>query len=703
MRSIRRDGAYLVLPYYDLPGRLTGFLLVQHDAKLARHTSFIAVSGYVARRTPAGYFMLESLLAPTQELKNRQFILDDPFWVLREQCRQLRYRGKPVPIAAWYSGDEAASYGQTLSAIGPDVRIFQGAAPTPELISQAANTKGYVCVGSPDTEYARNGAYTLRCLGNLYHHTTTWSKALRQTLQELGELHRYAFAAKLTVSHDKLQAFFTKYADDFSEHFSTRVLRAIDVAPGAPTRAHNRWILVEEETGWWDHRGRQVCNARIIIQRVIQTDTGEKFYIGKILMGDWELEFADKASKIEHLGLLTYAAGVLAGHGRLLIYDRAWNRRSHFLTMQLHPPEIVCVSAKRGWDETAGVFRFGSYSLTNSGDIQPNPWPGLLHSTQNLPEPTEQAPITIRNWLNIGQAAAFHWNIFADIAAKLLAPALHTDPRATVLAAPEFEVAAQLAVVLGCAHEQTAELKRNPRTPLSRLDAQPDAWPLLWSNRFDDHFAGACLPRIQNRAVLVRAADGSLPGALSYGCQAFVPPELPGTKDLGAFQYVLPAYIQHALQNRMALTLRHADLHDAVLHDLHAWLEIQYGQTFNLAAARTQFRAPDAAHTELMRAIMRGLQTEELSLLPRPRRRDQPGDYLLRRKTTWWLNQRAVDNYLKTDKNVDLNWTAIINLMTQADVFQGEEEIHTMPGILVDAEWCDQFYRPADSNTRELG
>jgi hypothetical protein len=166
---------------------------------------------------------------------------------------------------------------------------------------------------------------------------------------------------------------------------------------------------------------------------------------------------------------------------------------------------------------------------------------------------------------------------------------------------------------------------------------------------------------------------------------------------------VLPAYIQHALQNRMSFALRHDDLHAAVLHDLHAWLEPQYGQTFNLAAALAQFRRPSEAHAALMQAIVLGVRTGELNLLPRPRRRDQPADYLLRRKTTWWLNQRAIDVYLKTDKNVDLNWTTIIDLIAQAGVFQGEEEIHNLPGIVVDAEWCDQFYRPEDLTTRELG
>jgi hypothetical protein len=700
---VRRDGAYLVLPYYDLPGRLTGFLLVQHDVKLARHVNFAAISGYQAQRTPAGYFLLDSLLRPAPDLKNRQFILDDPFWVLREQCRQLRYRNKLLPLAAWYNGSEAVSYGQTWVSFGPADRIFQGAIATPELISQAAIAKGYVAVSPLDTEYRKNISYTMHCLGALCSRISTWAQTLRKTLAGFSEINQYAFASKLTVPHDKLQAFFEKYATEFSEHFRTRILRAIDVAPGAPTRAHNRWILLEEPTGWWNQRGQQICNARVIIQRVIQLDGGEKLYAGKIIMGDWELEFSDTATRIERLGLLAYAAAKVAPHQKLILYERTWNKRSHFLAMQLHPPEILCASTKRGWDAEAGVFRLGSYALTSSGEIAPNHWPELAKPGRELPEPTERAPITIQRWLDISPAAAFAWNIFADIVVKLLAPALNKDARATVLTAAEFEFAAQLADILHCRHEQTTELQRRSRTALQKLAAQPDDWPLLWSNRFDDHLIGSCLPRINSQPVLVRTAADSLPGALSYGCQSFVPPALPPIKDLLCFAYVLPAYIQHALKNRMALTLRHADMHVAVLHDLYAWLETQYGQTFNLAAALAQVRAPENAHSELMRALVAGIESGELNLLPRPRRRDQPNDYLLRRKTTWWLNQRAVDAYLKTDKNVDLNWTAIINLMSQEGVFHGEEEIHNLSGIVIAAAWCDQFYRPTDFTTQELG
>jgi hypothetical protein len=326
-----------------------------------------------------------------------------------------------------------------------------------------------------------------------------------------------------------------------------------------------------------------------------------------------------------------------------------------------------------------------------------------LRSSQTRSEPTERAPITIQNWLNISPAAAFGWSVFADIATKLIAPALNKDSRATIMGAKEFELAEKIAAVLDCAHEQTGEVRRRTRTAFLRLAAQADNWPLLWSNQFDDQLVGLCLPKIYPYPVLVRTAPGAVPGALSYGCQALVPNELPTATDFSCFRYVLPAYLQHMLQNRMQLTLKHADLQRAVLHDLHAWLEVQYGQTFNLAAALAQLRPPETAHHELMRALSHGLRRGAIALLPRARKRDQAGNYFLRRKTTWWLNQRAADGYLKTDKNVDLNWAAIIDLIAQERVFQGEEEIHNMPGILIDAAWCDQFYSETPTSAQELG
>jgi hypothetical protein len=50
------------------------------------------------------------------------------------------------------------------------------------------------------------------------------------------------------------------------------------------------------------------------------------------------------------------------------------------------------------------------------------------------------------------------------------------------------------------------------------------------------------------------------------------------------------------------------------------------------------------------------------------------------------------------------NWLALVDLLTSAGVFVGEELIQDMPGILVDEKWCRQFWADdINSAARDIG
>ena len=67
---MRENGPSLVLPYYDLPGRLTGFLLVQYNDEFMSRRAVIALTGFDKRRAEAGYFLLHAaMLAPSPALR----------------------------------------------------------------------------------------------------------------------------------------------------------------------------------------------------------------------------------------------------------------------------------------------------------------------------------------------------------------------------------------------------------------------------------------------------------------------------------------------------------------------------------------------------------------------------------------------------------------------------------------------------------
>jgi hypothetical protein len=702
--KLRPNGPSIIFPFYDLPGRMSGILAVQYGENFESSSHFIPITAHHGRRSEAGYFLLRATMLPPMEIfKSTQFILDDPFWVLNAQCRQLR-QGQPLlPLMSSYTGRESTSYGNNWQSFTPATRLFQSNVITPELVSRAAAAKGYVSILPAARTYDYKLANpTMTRLADMRRGAITWQEGLHKALSGMNEITAQSFARKLTIPHEKMNAFFRRFEPNFSPGFADRVLSALKSPPGAPTRVHKKWTIIERDTGWWNHLGQQICSVKPIISKIIYTDTGEKIYTGIIYLNDEQFEFSDSASKIERMGLLGYSAAVLAPRGKLVIFDRLWNKRSHILALQLHPPEIVNVSEKLGWDETATVFHFGRYDITNAGAVTPTAVLPQKKQLVNFPEPTPVAPPAVHQFLAPSYQNAFVWNVFSAVAANLIAPIVRQEFTAVGLAGNNFSVAVRIGAVLNCAQVQSSAMHKS-HVSRQMSDAAKADWPVLVSNAFDDTLLSAGVPKCHNRPLVARLAPMCAAAAPGYGwCVIDGEPPVP-TTDFSALQHVLPAYIQRALRNRMRLATTGQSLHAAVLSDLHKWLDETYGKTFNYAYAARQLLTPDDAHKALLQEINHGVQAGKLDVLPRPRHKDQPCNYILRQKENYWLNRKAVDRYFYNGKSVAPNWLGIIDLLANAGVFAGEEIIQGIPGILVNEKWCSQFWTDEHNSARDIG
>ena len=145
------------------------------------------------------------------------------------------------------------------------------------------------------------------------------------------------------------------------------------------------------------------------------------------------------------------------------------------------------------------------------------------------------------------------------------------------------------------------------------------------------------------------------------------------------------------------------NLHAAILADVHNWLLETYGNSFNLPHASSQLRGPDTAHVALFEELTIALQTGKINLIPHPRLKKQPKDYFLRKKHHWWLNRNAVDRYFYIANSVGPNWLAIVELLQQNNIYKGEQTIHNMRGLMIDSEWCDQFWSSDLPEEKETG
>lgn len=701
---MRENGTSLVLPYYDLPGRLTGFLITQYSDEFMSRRAFIALTGFDMRRAEAGYFMLHTaMLPPNPALRNSYFVTDDPFAALKLQCGQLKAGLGLLPLAAGYSGHEAVSTGLSWQSLAYTPRLFHSGTYTADVVSQACTARGYVCVLPPEqVQRAANPSRNRIRLAAIRARAQTWQAALEHVLSNTNETAAQAFVTRLTIDLAKLQHFFRVRKHSLPPEFCARLLTQVEAAPGIQTRVQKKLLVIERDGGWWSHTNDQICSAQIRINKVVHAESGEKLYSGVILVGGRELPFDDRAEKIERMGLLAYAAQHAAADGIMVLYGRRWNSRAHLAALQLHPPEIVHVSGRGGWDARTSEFCFRDFSLTNDGSIKPCPYPRINHAVPQFPEPIDIAPLTLHHLLTPSHENALLWSAFGAVAAGLLAPVVNRSTAPTACVGNEFRAAAAVGAALACGHARVTTTQRTHAAAAAVKTASGD-WPGFVSHTHDDLAMNRAVVKIQTGPVIVRLPEVTARVATSYGWQFFrgTPPEL--APDLSALQYVLPTYIQRCLQQRMQLVTLHENLTAAVLTDLAAWLKDIYGASFNLACALNRLTPPTGAHEALMEVVNLGIVSGKIDVLPRPRRKDQPPNYLLRNKQHWWLNQKAIDRYCVTAGGISPNWLAVTQLLEQAGVYRGMETVHNMTGLLVDKDFCDRFWSDYNADSRALG
>lgn len=697
--KLRDDGPSIVFPFHDLPGRLTGFLLLQYNSVYEAKHNYVSLSGLKKRKPEAGYYLLKSAwTAKHPQFKNTQFVVDDALWALKAQCNALRNNHGWLPVLASYTGPEAESYGASWQAFTPTTRIFYSHGPTPELISRACNARGYVATQVTD----RGGTYPR--LTGMRKNAQTWQQALKTTLHDANEMNAEAFAKRLTIPPDKLNMFLDRVDKDFSPGFKDRIMMVANAPIDAPLTVQKKWFVTERENGWWNQIGRQLSNFRVRIEKVLHADNGEKIYAGAVMMDGVKYEFSELARRIERMGLLTYADSVLAQHGKLAIFDNAWDKKAHLIAMQLHSPELVSIATTYGWDETAHVFRFSGYEIDHTGAIkQTHPWPDRPKE-KDFPVPAPIAPLPIHSLITPAHENSFVWAVAAALIANLLARIGRRDYVATALHADGFDLAIKIGEALGCDIKRTNAFQKHVAGNFLAKITQDIFWPAVCCSVFNDEVFGQCAPRFFNQPLLLRMSRPSAAVAVGYGWQRITGAATRPVDNVSPLRDLLPAYIQRILMQRGQIFNRSDSFTGTVLKDLHDWLLETYGSSFNLAHASDLIVNESRAHEVLMTEINNAIFGGKIAALPQPRNSRQSGDYILQKKEHWWLNQRAIDRYFYRARCVGPNWSAVVGLLQQEGVYAGEEVIHNMAGINVQADWCELFYSsPALSSKKEIG
>jgi hypothetical protein len=685
----------LVVPYRDLPGRISGFLLVGREARWPDDFVFAtAVNHQSGSHGAIGVVMLEAALALHGEFAAAVVVVEDPVLAVRIQLRHLVSRDVPLPVVGAWGRPEGRSIWPSLPR-----RDLVHWSPTPDgrLVARARRSGGRVALAPAGAAVVGHleRSRSVMALRAMLAAARPWDAALEAILGRLAPAKAEELVLGLKLRPDETTGFLRACADD------TRArLAALFGDVGRPRGVSINGKTVVESGGVWrlTRNGELVCDAVLRIEQVIRSGSGAVSYRGRIEYRGQTLPFWAPDTEIERDPLRWIRAKVgQAGLGEVAIGGICWSKHILTIAQQFEPPQSARGLDVVGWDDELNAFALPRFLLRADGAVATPDYvvpPERVLPGAGLAPPAGLTP-GARVALAWGdEANELFWAVAACLLADILAPALGLPRCSTALVGTGAVAVGQAAArALGCLEAPTAhDGKRRLAREAGHL-LGVHRWPILVRRR--DHEDTTRVVHAQSLGLMaagVVAATGALPAeSLSvvggwHVVEGPRPVAVERVREHGGG--ALLGYLKDLCERRLAL-----DVDGSLLEAVHADLAAWYGRVAGsrcVAGSRKYIRADDpAARADRFgRLVARLVDCGELRLAAPGHQRGTAVTRLAGDRVhipKWGLNEG-----LERKRGIALDADAISALLRGAGVLLEERDQDYMAGWVVPERWLRQ-------------
>lgn len=379
-----RTAPRLIIPYWNTPGRIAGFVLGSHGQSQPIQYAYWSLYRW---RTEAGLIGMPALLQGWHpQYKDDKFIFTDVQTVLRLHSRSFRERIRPLPMASIFL--PATQHVAVWRWFNPANLIFCGDDKI-TTIRQAIAANGRVADVPTTIASISKPSSTDWLLSHLQRHAVPWQIALRRYLRTidsetvvtlLRDLHVRPEDFGNVVPADRITAITKAFSNIQPTHRSTVQLGS---------------RIITEEPGGWYCKGVCVTDAIVRVEYVIQA-AAKTYYRGHILYQSCSYPFLVSAATVQYRGwfhwLVPFVRDVC--QAGTPVTSGLWSRRILQIATQFQTPQQVTASTVIGWDNEQQQFNFPTFTLRN-GDIVPD-GVCLLEKT-HIPASQLELPVIFSN------------------------------------------------------------------------------------------------------------------------------------------------------------------------------------------------------------------------------------------------------------------------------------------------------------------
>lgn len=589
----------LVFPYYDLPGRIRGFVVIGRSGDIQIGDWFYAPLGPpVSTYRDAGLGMLDTLLLGKHpQFGHTGFIFTDPLAALQLQMRHMREHHRPLPLATTWS-NELVETG-SLDWLAHDDLIFWGCGDKIEPIMHARRRNAKVSMTAVTTAMlAKNLRHysATEWLSRIKENAAPWQTALQMELEELSGDQVEGTFGRIGLHGQELSNFIAGCREPLRQrllHLQKHSIYAKSVSLGGKE--------VRERDGcwWWVKRGQadvQLTNAIVRIDHCLTTRGSRRrsYYKGLVRFNDKEYPFTERVEALD-AGLFTWTMTFLRDRLGVGVPEflPGWNGRGLQLAIAFHEPKMVTGVEAIGWDAENLQFHFPKFSLRRDGSVTDEF--SCLFDDDKVPGRHIPAPgaIPVKHMAALSEdneESRIFWGMAAHVASTLMCPVVNRVPTGLLLDGSGAQsVGTSAAQRLGSIAEAAPrgappadflyQLVGRHHYPAVVTDMPPGPWLELPEARYTI----TSLPFATNRVLAARGTWNMLSCERKLGSLQFV---------AAAAANVLPNYLQDVYQRGLLIGDQHPDFISNVLDDMADWFRRIGGAADTVLAANQHLVLP---------------------------------------------------------------------------------------------------------------
>lgn len=389
-RQCRDWKEVLVIPFYDLPGRISAlqFCYVQGEQATPFHYRSVIPCANQNIDKQAGIAMFDAIEHYDRSMGNDLFVFTDPVAALRLQLVKLRDSlNQPTPLVAVHNDAKPAAY---LRAHCPGRRlIFWSQHLNVSFFRHVKAANGWIADHRPtEDQYHFMRRYTpTQLLTHLRNRARRWEAVLEDYLAVMPILDLTAFMMRLDWTDDELDQFI----DGCAPATRTRLAEL-----RAKQQRHRRVIvnnhgIAETDRGWQLTKTDEVISEMVFqIDKVIHYDDGRHFYQGKTRYKETSLNFTAPAKSFDAAPWKWLRKFFIHNNAGAPSFLSNWQSMAMAISHKFQSPITVPGLDACGWHERRSSFMTADYAIKLGGEFVRHelPMPDDLYKV-TLPAPDE--------------------------------------------------------------------------------------------------------------------------------------------------------------------------------------------------------------------------------------------------------------------------------------------------------------------------